>query len=125
MWHDCPDATVDICFVHGLTGNRESTWTAHGAIDTLPKTFLPSKLPRARLLTYGYDAYIVQKSIVSNNRLIDHATNLLNDLTNDRISCNASSRRLVFVAHSLGGIVCKEAILLSRNNPEDHLRGIF
>lgn len=28
--HGYPDATVDICFVHGLTGNRESTWTAAG-----------------------------------------------------------------------------------------------
>lgn len=125
VWHDCPDATVDVCFVHGLTGNRESTWTAHGQSAPWPKTLLPTELHGARLLTYGYDAYIVQKSVASTNRLIDHAANLLNDLTNDRASCNASSRRLIFVAHSLGGLVCKEAILLSRNNPEPHLRGIF
>ncbi|KAK0719853.1 hypothetical protein B0H67DRAFT_574366 [Lasiosphaeris hirsuta] len=28
--HECPDAVVDICFVHGLNGNRGSTWTASG-----------------------------------------------------------------------------------------------
>ncbi|KAK4206119.1 Alpha/Beta hydrolase protein [Rhypophila decipiens] len=123
--HNCPDAAVDICFVHGLTGNRDSTWTAHGQSTPWPKTLLPPKLTRARILTFGYDAYIVRKSGASSNRLIDHATNLLNDLTTDRASCNASSRPLVFVAHSLGGLVCKEAILLSRNNPESHLRGIF
>ncbi|KAB5581219.1 heterokaryon incompatibility protein-domain-containing protein [Coniochaeta sp. 2T2.1] len=125
LWHDCPDATVDICFVHGLTGNRDSTWTAHGQREPWPKTLLPPKLPRARLLTYGYDAYVVRKSAASANRLIDHAANLLTDLTNDRASHNASSRRLVFVAHSLGGLVCKEAVLLWRNNPTAHLRGIF
>src|SRR3569833_3045035 len=119
LWHDWPDATVDICFVHGLTGNRESTWTAHGQSVPWPKTLLPPKLPNARLLTYGYDAYIVQKSAVSTNRLIDHASNLHNDLS------NASSRPLIFVVHSLGGLVCKEAILLSQNNPEPHLRGLF
>lgn len=119
VWHDCPDATVDICFVHGLTGNRESTWTAHGQSVPWPKALLPSNLPNARLLTYGYDAYVVRKSAVSTNRLIDHATNLLNDL------CNSSSRPLIFVVHSLGGLVCKEAILLSQNSPEPHLRGIF
>jgi pimeloyl-ACP methyl ester carboxylesterase len=32
---------------------------------------------------------------------------------------------VIFVAHSLGGLVCKEAILLSRDTPEPHLRGIF
>ncbi|KAB5581148.1 hypothetical protein GE09DRAFT_1085225, partial [Coniochaeta sp. 2T2.1] len=125
VWHDCPDATVDICFVHGLTGNRDSTWTTHGQREPWPKTLLPPRLPRARLLTYGYDAYVVRKSAASANRLIDHAANLLTDLTNDRASHNASSRRLVFVAHGLGGLVCKEAVLLSRNNPAAHLRGMF
>ena len=125
MLYDCSEATIDICFVHGLTGNRDSTWTAHGQSTSWPKTLLPPKLSKARILTYGYDAYIVRKSVASSNRLIDHATNLLNDLTTDRACCNASSRPLIFVTHSLGGLVCKEAILLSRNNPEAHLRGIF
>lgn len=123
--HDCPDASVDICFVHGLTGNRESTWTARGQSEPWPTTLLPSRLRRARILTYGYDAHIARKGVAGSNRLIDHATNLLLDLTAERSSSNASSRSLIFVAHSLGGLVCKKAILLSRNNPEVHLRGIF
>ncbi|KAK3937275.1 hypothetical protein QBC46DRAFT_267844, partial [Diplogelasinospora grovesii] len=73
----------------------------------------------------GYDAYVVRKSAASANQLIDHAANLLADMTNDRASHNASSRRLIFVAHSLGGLVCKEAVLRLRNNPAAHLRGIF
>ncbi|RYO87921.1 hypothetical protein DL764_008800 [Monosporascus ibericus] len=123
--HDCPDATVDIYFVHGLTGDRNSTWTAHGQSTPWPKTLLPSRLRNARILTYGYDAHIVRKSVAGSNRLIEHATNFLHDLTTDRASCDASSRPLIFVAHSLGGLICKEAILLSRNNPESHLQGIF
>jgi len=124
--HDGPDAAVDICFVHGLTGDRESTWTARGQSTPWPKTLLPPRLRvGARILTYGYDAYIVRKGAAGSNRLIDHATNLLHDLTTDRDLNNASSRPLIFVAHSLGGLVCKKAILLSRNNPEAHLRGLF
>ncbi|KAI6771494.1 hypothetical protein HG531_009119 [Fusarium graminearum] len=123
--HECRDAAVDICFVHGLTGSRVSTWTAHGQSKPWPETLLPPKLSRARILTYGYDAYIVRKSVASTNGLIDHAANLLNDLSTDRAYSDASSRPIIFVAHSLGGLVCKEAILLSRNNPEPHLQGIF
>jgi len=123
--YDCSEATIDICFVHGLTGDRDSTWTADGQSTPWPKTLLPPKLRQARILTYGYDAYIVRKSVASSNRLIDHAMNLLNDLTTNRACCNASTRPLIFVAHSLGGLICKEAILLSRNNPEPHLRSIF
>ncbi|EXL39028.1 hypothetical protein FOCG_18351 [Fusarium oxysporum f. sp. radicis-lycopersici 26381] len=128
---DPPDADVDIYFVHGLTGNRTSTWTARGQPAPWPKTLLPSELPKACILTYGYDAYVVSRSVASSNRLIDHATNLLTDLTNDRRRRDASSRPLIFVVHSLGGLVCKEAILLSRNNPNrsrqdffTHIKGI-
>ncbi|KAK3935221.1 hypothetical protein QBC46DRAFT_462210 [Diplogelasinospora grovesii] len=123
--HDCPDATVDICFIHGLTGDRESTWTADGQSTPWPKALLPSELNRACILTYGYDAYVLRGLVASSNRLIDHATNLLQDLTTDRARRNASSRPLIFVAHSLGGLICKKAILRSRNNPQAHLRGIF
>lgn len=99
--HDCPDATVDIYFVHGLTGDRITTWTAPGQSNPWPKTLLPSKLSTARILTYGYDAYVVRKSVAGSNRLIDHATNLLNDLTTDRRHYNAASRPIIFVAHRI------------------------
>lgn len=125
VWYDCPEATVDICFVHGLTGNRETTWTAHEQTIPWPETLLPPRLNSARILTFGYDAYVVRKSVASSNRLIDHATNLLNDLTTERAGSSTSSRHIIFVAHSFGGLVCKEAILLSRNHPEDHLQSIF
>ena len=113
--HDSPDATIDICFVHGLTGDRDGTWTVHGHSAPWPKTLLPRNLEKARILTYGYDAYIVQKGTAGSSLLIDHANNLLRDLTTDRASCDALSHPLIFVAHSLGGPVHKEAILLSRN----------
>lgn len=116
---------VDICFIHGLSGNRISTWTAHGQSGPWPQTLLPTKLTNARILTYGYNAYVTRKPAVSSNRLIDHASNLLNDIAADRAACGVVSRPLIFVAHSLGGLICKEAILLSRNNPEPHLRDVF
>ncbi|KAJ5519970.1 hypothetical protein N7463_000423 [Penicillium fimorum] len=131
VWRDLPDAKIDICFIHGLTGDRERTWTAEGQSTPWPKALLPQKLEQARILTWGYDAYFMSKSGVSSesgvssNGLVDHATNLLANITSDRESCNASSRPLIFVAHSLGGLVCKTAILLSRNNPETPLQGVF
>jgi protein SERAC1 len=121
--HDCPDAIVDICFVHGLSGNRHSTWTADGESAPWPKTLLLPELSKARILTYGYNAYVVGGA--GSNQLVDHAKNLLNDLAADRARQNASSRALIFVAHSLGGLVCKKAMSLSRNSLDDHLKPIF
>lgn len=67
----------------------------------------------------------MRKSVASQNGLSEHARNFLSDLTTDRDLSNASSRPLLLVAHSLGGLICKEAILLSRNNPEEHLKAMF
>lgn len=123
--HPCDDAVVDICFVHGLTGDREETWTAKGHEKSWPQLLLPTRLKRARILAWGYDAYVVRRRVASSNRLVDHATNLVNDLTTDRSVHDASTRSLIFVAHSLGGLVCKKAIHISKDNPEPHLRAIF
>lgn len=120
--HSCSDAILDICFIHGLRGNRETTWTAAGQFEPWPGMLLPQKLANVRVLTYGYDASVVNGSL---NRLIDHAENLLIDLSADREGVGAESRPLIFVAHSLGGLVCKKALLLSRNKPEKHLQSVF
>ncbi|KAI0505620.1 Alpha/Beta hydrolase protein [Xylaria bambusicola] len=134
VWIDCADAIINICFVHGLTGDRNRVWTAHPQPTSWPKTLLSAEFPRACLLAYGYDAYIVRNSAALTTNLTDHASNLLHGLTSNRYSlcslyacntCDASNRPLIFVAHSLGGIACKEALLHSRNAPKPHLRGIF
>lgn len=124
--YDCVNATVDICFIHGLAGDREMTWTAPGKSDPWPKTLLPTKFPKARILTFGYDAYVVNKGVAGQNRLAGHAVSLVNDLTAERTRTEQGScRNLIFVAHSLGGLVCKKALLYSRDNPDTHLRGVY
>ena len=42
-----------------------------------------------------------------------------------RVGSDTSSRPFIFVIHNLGGLVCKEVILFTRNNPEAHLRDVF
>jgi len=125
MLHDSKDAKIDICFVHGLTGNRITTWTAPGQAEPWPGKLLPGKIDSARILTYGYDAYVVRKSVASSNELRNHANNFLHDLTSYRSQSNSTSRPLILVAHSLGGLVCKATVLASRNNPEEHLQDVF
>lgn len=105
------DATIDIFFVHGRPAAN--------------KSLLPNKLWKARLLTYGYDAYVMRSSTASKNVLADHAAKLLSDLTADRMNYDGPPRKIIFVAHSLCGPVCKADVLRSRNHPEPHLRGVF
>ncbi|MCJ1391030.1 hypothetical protein MMC18_003891 [Xylographa bjoerkii] len=125
--HGVEDATVEsIIFVHGLTGHREKTWTAKGAERPWPQTLLPQKLPSARIMTFGYDAnFIDWKSAVSQNRVSDHAEGLLSTVANFRCSDNTNDRYILFVAHSLGGLVCEDALLMSRNSSIEYRQKII
>jgi pimeloyl-ACP methyl ester carboxylesterase len=89
-----------------------------------PEDMLPAELPSSRILTFGYDAYVTRLTMVSTNRISNHANDLLSALANVRGS-ERSHTPLIFVAHSLGGLVTKDALLKSRNSPDAHLRNIF
>ncbi|KAK8010353.1 hypothetical protein PG990_009318 [Apiospora arundinis] len=116
----CPlDCTVDVVFVHGLTGDREQAWTAHNESEPWPQTLLPSRLPTARVLTFGYDVSVADwKGMVSQSRIANHAGNLLSSLAAYRDDDDTNKRPIVFVCHSLGGLVCED-------RPDAHLRNIL
>lgn len=118
-----PPSTSVSCMASPAT--RSNTWTTAAASEPWPQSWLPSRLRGTHIISYGYDAYVARASTPSNNRLLDHATSLLHDLTADRAWRGASSRPIIFVAHGFGGLVCKQAVLLSRNNPHVHLRDVF
>ena len=83
--HEPSEAIVDIVFVHGLTGDREKTWMAKNAIAPWPQTLLPLKVPNARVLTFGYDAYVADwRGMVSKNRIGNHSWKLLTALATYR-----------------------------------------
>jgi hypothetical protein len=112
-------AVADILFIHGLEGDRELTWTSDGADRPWPETLLPKELPDCRLLTFGYDAtYIGQHGQVSTNRMRHHAMNLLNALGQYREKDETDERPIFFVAHCLGGLVCKDALVKAGNSQE-------
>ena len=125
VWHDLEEAQVDIVFVHGLTGDRDRTWTHPLSSEPWPKTLLPTYLPTARILTFGYDAYSVRRGAAVTNQMVDHSRDFLNILTSFRHMTLSSTRPLIFVGHSLGGLVCKDSILQSKNSPDPHLRKLF
>jgi hypothetical protein len=70
-----------IVFVHGITGHREHTWSAGEGSNPWPETLLPTKVPDARILSFGYDATAIGwRPRISSNNIGDHAKNLLGAL---------------------------------------------
>lgn len=83
-------SSSSIIFVHGITGHREHTWSVGNGIRPWPETFLPTKIPDARISSFGYDASVIGWRGISSNNISDHAKNLLAALATLRESDNDS-----------------------------------
>lgn len=93
-------SSFSIIFIHGLTGDRDATWTARDATDPWPKALLPHIIPTARILTFGYDANVADwKGMVSQNRIANHATNLLAALSTYRENDGTVGRPIPQMPH--------------------------
>ncbi|KAI1636262.1 hypothetical protein F4809DRAFT_391707 [Biscogniauxia mediterranea] len=91
-----------------------------------PRDLLPDTLPTARVLTYGYDTRIRHAFGASpnTNTVYDIGWDLLVALESERRE--SSGRPIIFIAHSLGGIVVKEMLRRSDGckSGQAHLRSI-
>jgi hypothetical protein len=92
-----------------------------------PRDLLPSTVPHARVLTYGYDTRIrhMAGSDINKDTLRDIAWNLLVALEGARR--NDPLRPILFIVHSLGGIVVKEMLRRARacQPGHAHLHRVF
>ncbi|KAF8849193.1 hypothetical protein BDZ45DRAFT_244818 [Acephala macrosclerotiorum] len=108
------DAALDIVFVHGLTGHREKTWKHANGVFWLKLLAddIQNTLP-TRIMTWGYDANPARWGMVSDNNVRSHGKNLAYDMSDRRRGCR--DRPIIFIAHSLGGLVCEQAVLICKD----------
>jgi hypothetical protein len=98
---------IDIVALHGLNGHWEKTWQATANLNQVIwlRDFLPQQIPHARMMSFGYDSILQFSKPVAD--IGTFAEQLLEDLMSRRNG--ASSRRpIIFICHSLGGIVAKK-----------------
>ncbi|KAI0183667.1 hypothetical protein EV127DRAFT_17783 [Xylaria flabelliformis] len=114
-----PDyAVLDIIFVHGLGGHSKNTWSwDHDPSFFWPELWLPFEpdIANARIFTFGYNATWrgATKSVSS---ITDFAKELLFEMRfgKDRSGedLKLGVNPIIFVVHSMGGLVAKKAYLL-------------
>lgn len=120
-------ACVDIVFIHGLTGDAYNTWLHKETGIHWPSKLLGQDIPDSRILSFGYDADVVNilgGGPASNSRLSNHAESLVGKLVRARERSETETRKIIFVAHSLGGLVTEQALTHSKNSAEPHLKQV-
>ncbi|KAI3336670.1 hypothetical protein HD806DRAFT_542484 [Xylariaceae sp. AK1471] len=87
-----------------------------------PADLLPSDCPQSKIIVYGYDTKVTNylRAPTNQNGIFHHAKDLLSELAGVR----EPGRPLIFIAHSLGGIVTKEMLARSAASSEDRLKNI-
>ena len=124
LYNGGANASIDIVFVHGLTGNTYTTWLHKDSHVHWPSDLLKQDIPDARILGFGYDADVVKLWNASNGCLSNHAENMVGALVRKRERTDTERRRILFVAHSIGGLIVKQALIHSRGGVEKALRQV-
>jgi predicted alpha/beta hydrolase family esterase len=103
---DNPDRAADVVFVHGLGGSAHATWMAdEKKEDTFWPAWLAADFPMVGVWTLGFAAD-VSKWKAESMPLADRGNAVVEQLSNKKLG----SRPLIFIAHSLGGIVVKQVL---------------
>lgn len=114
---DPEDANVDSVAVTGLGGHALGSFRSADGMSMWLRDFAPEDIPRARCITYGYDTAVVVSD--NNQGVHELARTLLDGLAIFRRRTQTQQRPLVFVCHSLGGVVLKEALVMSSKATEE------
>ncbi|EFR02207.1 SesB protein [Nannizzia gypsea CBS 118893] len=134
------NAKYDIIFVHGLRGHPRRTWEAVNPSDPAekvfwPKDLLPTTFPESRIFSFGYLSEFVtfypSLAPITHTSIDNISTTLIERLDTKRRATHTEQRPLFFIAHSLGGLVCANA-LSQRYSPNfagrevvAHTRGVI
>lgn len=100
-----PERIGDVLFIHGLDGDAISTWHPSKRPDAFWPDWLGSELPQVGVWSLDYDA----ASIAWKGKampLSDRATNVLAAMDVH----DFGNRPMVVIAHSLGGLLCKQIL---------------
>jgi hypothetical protein len=108
------DNISSIIALHGLGGDAFKTWTDKQGHLWL-RDSLPGHIPDARIMTFGYDSATWSGS---KSTILEFALDLLERIRIVRQTVQEKSRSIIFICHSLGGLVCKKALVVAHEQPQ-------
>ena len=121
LLYEPSEPLIDFIFVHGLRGGSRKTWSKTESIAHYwPQEWLPlePEFKHVRIHSFGYNSDWGERK-GSSLTIHDFGQALIGDIyTSPHL--NRQPTPLVFVGHSMGGIVIKKAFLLAKQDPNLH-----
>ncbi|KAM0794375.1 hypothetical protein BDR22DRAFT_815315, partial [Usnea florida] len=111
--------------ISGLGSHAFGSWKDRDSDHMWIRDALPRQLPGARVMLYGYDSALANST--SSQNLGDVASRFRESLLVN-IGKRTYCRPLIFIAHSLGGLVLKQAIIQMASSDSadlENLRATF
>ncbi|EHK22131.1 uncharacterized protein TRIVIDRAFT_150386 [Trichoderma virens Gv29-8] len=105
------EAQICSCIaISGLSSHPFGSWQPHGSDKSFMwiRDSLPRDLPGVRTIIYGYDTALINST--SFQTIQDISLTLIHQLKANGWA-SPGSKNLVFLAHSLGGVILKEALV--------------
>lgn len=99
---ECAFPLTDVIFVHGLTGDPLTTWS-NSSYESFWPQWISEEFASVAVYTLGYPASVLAKWARTEMDLFERANNILERFAGVGIG----QRPIVFVSHSLGGILVK------------------
>ncbi|KAK2023015.1 hypothetical protein LX32DRAFT_708969, partial [Colletotrichum zoysiae] len=116
LYEDVNGAAVDIIAVPGLGSHPLGSWKSPDNDDVWLRDFLPRDVPDIRVLIYGYDTTLPGSR--SKQSIEDLGGILLERVVAFRARDGTTRRPLIFIGHSLGGLLIKEALIRARRRSD-------
>ncbi|KAL8294757.1 hypothetical protein RB600_000626 [Gaeumannomyces tritici] len=110
-------ADVDVIAVPGLGSHALGSWKSPNSDDVWLRDFLPKDVPNIRVLLYGYDTTLTDNRLKQS--IEDLGATFLEQVIAFRARDGTSRRPIIFIGHSLGGLLIKEALVRTRNLSND------
>ncbi|KAA8899139.1 hypothetical protein FN846DRAFT_960911 [Sphaerosporella brunnea] len=122
---------ADVIAITGLGGHAYGSWRSRTMTERSVdrpmwlRDFLPVEIVGIRIMTYGYDSSLRNPN---GSNLTDYRRNFIECLQNSRGNC--PKRPIIFIGHSLGGILVVQTLVELRKYSKYHaifdcVRGIF
>ncbi|KAL8343385.1 hypothetical protein RB601_004359 [Gaeumannomyces tritici] len=108
--------SIDCIVIHGFGSHPLAAFKARGFSDVWIRDWLPQDFPKLDILTYGYGLHFDDPN--ASGDIHEWADSFRSDLRAYRSMTrgNANFKPLIFIVHSLGGLVFKDAVVSMANS---------